>query len=195
MPDRIRAFIALEITAELEELLGQVAQQLESRFPPRTIRWVKPASMHLTLVFLGNTPVDQLESIEEAIVASVSGVPTIELTAAGLGCYPNPRRPRVVWVGVEEPTGHLKRLKKALDRELAPLGFKPERRSFSPHLTLGRIHKRASRDDARLVGQVVESATLHQVGRMVARQVHLIRSDLKPTGPLYTILASIPLEG
>jgi 2'-5' RNA ligase len=195
MAETIRAFIAVELTTELKELLGQVAQQLESRFPPRAVRWVKPAAMHLTLVFLGNTPVDQLKAVEGAMTTSAHEIPSIEFSAVGLACNPNPRKPRVVWVGVDEPADYLKRLKKALDRELEPLGFKAEKRAYSPHITLGRINKRASRDQARQVGQVVEGATLHQVGRMVVSHIHLIRSDLKPTGPVYTTLASIPLEG
>ena len=101
----------------------------------------------------------------------------------------------MVWVGIEESSGNLQVLKRSLDRELDPLGFKPERRRFSPHLTLGRVHRRASRGDVQRLGQVIESATLKDAGQMMAEQVHLIRSDLRPQGPLYTILASAPFAG
>ena len=105
MSERIRAFIAIELDPALKSLLGQVAGRLESRFPPRSVRWVKPAAMHLTLVFLGDTPTVRLDSIAGAMAAAVSDIPPIPFAAAGLGCYPNTRRPRVVWVGIEEPAG------------------------------------------------------------------------------------------
>jgi 2'-5' RNA ligase len=195
MAETIRAFIAIELTDELKSILVQIGRELEARIPPGTVRWVKPAAMHLTLVFLGDTPTAKLDSIERAMTAAATGIPPISLGANGLGCFPNCSRPRVVWVGVDEPAGFLKRLKRALDDELEPLGFKPEGRSFSPHLTLGRVNKRASRTDAQRLGQVVDSATLKDAGAMTAAQMHLIRSDLRPAGPVYTTLTSVSFSG
>ena len=195
MTGMIRAFIAIELTQELKGVLREIGRQLEARIAPGTVRWVKPEAMHLTLVFLGDTPADRLDAIHQAISGAASPIPPVTLTATGLGCFPNPRRPRVVWVGVDEPAGHLGRLKRALDRQLVPLGYRPERRSFSPHLTLGRVHKRAGRADAAHLGEVIAGATLTDAGVMTAQQVHLIRSDLRPGGPIYTILASAPLSG
>lgn len=188
----IRAFIAIELSSDLKMILQQVGREVARRIPDRTVRWVKPAAMHLTLVFLGDTPTAKLDSIARAVTAAAETIPPITLTATGLGCFPNTRRPRVVWVGIEDRTGNLEKLKRVLDQELEPLGFKAEKRRFSPHLTLGRIHKRANRGDIQRLGQVVENATLTDAGEMTAGQVHLIRSDLRPEGPIYTILASAP---
>jgi len=188
----IRAFIAIELTAEFKEVLIQIGNELKARIPPRTVRWVKPAAMHLTLVFLGETAVAKLDAIERAMAAAAARTSPITLNATGMGCFPNTRRPRVVWVGIDEPSGHLEQLKKALDRELE---LEPEKRPFSPHLTLSRGHKRAGRGDIQQLGQVVESATLKDAGEMIAQQIHLIRSDLRPAGPIYTILASAPFLG
>lgn len=188
----IRAFIAIELTSEFKRILTQIGDELKSRIPPSTVRWVKPAAMHLTLVFLGETPVAKLDTIERAMAKAAARIPPITLNATGMGCFPNTRRPRVVWVGIDEPSGHLRQLKKALDRELE---IEPEKRPFSPHLTLGRVHKRAGRGNSQQLGQVVESVTLKDAGEMTARQVHLIRSDLRPAGPIYTILASAPFLG
>jgi 2'-5' RNA ligase len=151
--------------------------------------------MHLTLQFLGDTPAGRLDAVTRAMEAATLGVPPITMTTGGLGCFPNLRRPRVVWVRIVEPSGHLAQLKAALDRELEPLGFQPERRPFSPHLTLGRVHKRAAREDARQLGQVIESTALAEVGCMTAQAIHLIRSDLRPSGPVYTVLARLPFKG
>jgi len=195
MAEMIRAFIAIELSGELKEMLARTGRDLATRIPPAAVRWVKPAAMHLTLQFLGDTPAGRLDAVTRAIEAATLGVPPITMTTGGLGCFPNLRRPRVVWVGIVEPSGHLAQLKHAIDRELEPLGFKPERRPFSPHLTLGRVHKRAGREDARRLGHVIESTALADVGRMTAQAVRLIRSDLRPSGPIYTVLARLPFRG
>ncbi|MBN1316174.1 MAG: RNA 2',3'-cyclic phosphodiesterase [Anaerolineales bacterium] len=193
MEKSIRAFIAIELSAELKLLLGQVARELEQRIPEKTIRWVKPEAMHLTLIFLGDTPISKLDPIKRAIEKATGGISPLALTITGIGCFPNTRRPRNVWVGIQEPAGQLARLKRTLDKTLEPLGYKPENRNFTPHLTLGRVNKRAGRTEAGLLGAVIESATLEEVGRMTVDQIHLIRSDLRPTGPIYTRLASAAL--
>ncbi len=193
MQNSIRSFIAIHLTNELKSLLSQVGAQIENRIPPRTVRWVRPAAMHLTLVFLGDTPTVKLDSIQQAISNAATAVPPITFNVGGLGCFPNYRRPRVLWVGVQEPASHLQQLKISLDRELDLLGFKAERRPFSPHLTLGRVNKQASREDAQKLGQVIEQATLHELGLATVAQVHLIQSDLRPSGPIYTTLYSAEL--
>lgn len=193
MSESIRLFIAIELTQELKAVLTEIGKELEARIPPRTVRWVKPAAMHLTLVFLGETPVSRLDAVKEAVATAVTRLPQTSFGVVGLGCFPNSRRPRVVWVGVDEAARNLPRIKKALDRELEPLGFKPEGRPFSPHLTLGRVDRRAGSQEAAELGRVVERATLHEVGRVKVTEIHLISSDLRPAGPIYTILASFPL--
>jgi 2'-5' RNA ligase len=193
MRDTIRAFIAIELGAELRTALDRLSHQLEHRIEPGTVRWVKTQAMHLTLIFLGDTPVEQVHLIQRAIAGAARGFPSLSLTASGLGCYPNLRQPRVVWVGVHEPSGHLARLKINLDNHLKGLGFEPEQRPFSPHLTLGRVQKQASRDAGRKLGQEVQAMAVGQVGRITVDRIGLIRSDLKPTGPVYSTLASISL--
>jgi 2'-5' RNA ligase len=193
MSKTVRCFIAIHLSQELKSLMWQVGEQIEGRIPPKTVRWVKPHAMHLTLVFLGNTPVDKLDDIQNAMTAAAASVSPISFRAVGLGCFPNPRRPRVVWVGIDEPAGQLRQLKRALDDALEPLGFPPEKRRFSPHLTLGRVNKRAGRRQVQQLGQVIESATLKELAQITLKELHLIQSDLRPEGPLYTTLARAPL--
>jgi 2'-5' RNA ligase len=193
MPDNIRLFIAVELPEELKRVLTEIGREIGARIPPNTVRWVKPAAMHLTLVFLGETPAGKLDAIKEAAASAAARIPKTSFRAIGLGCFPNPRRPRVVWVGVEESAGNLERLKQMLDEELEPLGFRPEKRRFSPHLTLGRVGRQASRQAEAELGQIVERATLRDVGGVDVTYIHLIRSDLRPSGAVYTTLASFPL--
>lgn len=191
--ETIRAFIAIPLPGPLLEQLGLLQRQLERAVPPRSVRWVQPASIHLTLKFLGETPVDKLPAIEAALAAVARSAPPCPFTVAKLGCFPNTSRPRVVWVGVQEATGRLAQLQDAIEEAVAPFGFPPEGRGFSPHLTLGRVQRQASRSDAARIGQVVAQTAVGELGRVPAAHFHLIRSVLKPSGAEYTTLATFTL--
>ncbi len=173
--------------------LGDVQQRLERQVPPRSVRWVRAGGIHLTLKFLGDTPTDKLPEITEALSAVARHAPSCTFTVGGLGCFPNPRRPRVVWVGVQEPTGRLAALQDAIEEAMVPFGYRPEGRGFTPHLTLGRIHRRASRQDAARVGEVITATEIGTLAQVPAIHFDLIKSVLKPTGAEYTTLATFPL--
>jgi len=159
------------------------------------VRWVKPGGIHLTLKFLGDVPANRIEEIERALTQACAGFPAFSLSVGGLGCFPNPRRPRVVWVGVQEESGTLAGLQKAIEDGMEKLGFAPEGRKFHAHLTLGRTQRRASSGDVRRLGRLVQEIEIGPLGQMEARSVSLIKSDLKPTGAVYTQLAAVRLEG
>ncbi len=193
MPD-IRAFIAIELDEPVKTALADVQRRLREAMPRDSVRWVRPGGVHLTLKFLGNVPAGQVADITRAIEAAAGqGIAPFSLTIGQLGCFPNLRRPRVVWVGVQEPTGALARLQGAVEKHIAPLGYPTEKRPFSPHLTLGRTQRRASPADVRRIGEVVGAAGVGQLAAMEVRAVGLIRSDLKPTGAVYTRLAEVLL--
>jgi 2'-5' RNA ligase len=193
--DVIRAFVAVPLPGSLLDELANVQRRLKGRVPDRSVRWVRPEGIHLTLKFLGDTPVDKLEQIKQALTAVARNAPSCGFTVGGLGCFPNPRRPRVVWVGVQEPSGRLAAVQDAVEEVLAPLGYEPEGRGFKPHLTLGRIGRKTSRGDAALVGEVVAGTDIGQLAEVAVEEFDLIRSVLKPTGAEYTTLAEFPLLG
>jgi 2'-5' RNA ligase len=112
-----------------------------------------------------------------------------------LGCFPNPRRPRIVWVGVKDPTGWLEVLQDAVEEAMTHFGYEREKRKFKPHLTIGRVNRRTSRDDAAQVGQAVTGATVGLLGEIPVDSFGLIRSVLKPTGAEYTTLKEFHLHG
>jgi 2'-5' RNA ligase len=188
----IRAFIAIELTAPIRERLGDLQSRMQQDLPPKLLRWVGPEGIHLTLVFLGEIPVEQVGPITEALGEACAGHAPFGISIAGMGCFPNTRRPRVVWVGVEEPSGALARLQRDVEGALEPLGFPPEGRRFSPHLTLGRV-KGGGKQALAALGTYVEQARA-RVGEMRVEEVHLIRSDLQPGGAVYTELAVVALE-
>ena len=193
--ETIRAFIAIPLPHPLLEKLGALQRQLEKRIPSRSVRWVRAESIHLTLKFLGDTPTDKLPDIKGALAAVARHAPACTFTVGGLGCFPNPRRPRVVWVGVQEPTGRLAALQDAIEEAMAPFGYPPEGRGFTPHLTLGRVRRRTPRSDIAHIGEVATSTMVGVLAEVPADHFALIRSVLKPTGAEYTTLARFPLRG
>jgi 2'-5' RNA ligase len=187
----LRTFIAVELDRKIREELGQIQDLLRDRVAPGSIRWVRPEGVHLTLKFLGDTRLDKVEAVKAALAEAVAEARPFVVTVRGLGCFPNARRPRVVWVGLEEPTGALIRLRDAVEAQVAPLGFPTENRPFSPHLTLGRVQRRASNSEVREIGEVVAASSVGIVGEIRVTTVCYIKSDLKPSGAVYTTLADV----
>jgi 2'-5' RNA ligase len=193
--EQVRTFIAIELDENIKAALTKLQEQLKAKVPQDTVRWVGPEGIHLTLKFLGNLPANRIEQVEQAIAQACAGFRSFPFSVGGLGCFPDTRRPRVVWVGVQEDTGILTRLQKSIEDGMEKLGFPPEERGFQAHLTLGRTQRRASSGDVRRLGQIVDETDIGELGRMEARAVSLMRSDLKPTGAVYTRLAEVRLEG
>jgi 2'-5' RNA ligase len=193
--DKIRTFIAIELDESIKDGLTRLQEGLKGEVPQGSVRWVRPASIHLTLKFLGDVPADQIGEITRALERSCQGFAPFSLTCGGLGCFPNLKRPRVVWVGVHEETGTLAQLQKAIEANVAPLGYPTEKRKFSPHLTLGRVQRRVSSSDLHRLGEQVGSSEIGTLGQMEVRSVNLMRSDLRPSGAVYTRLAEVKLKG
>lgn len=191
----IRAFIAVPLPGSLLDELAALQRQLERQVPPRSVRWVRPVGIHLTLQFLGATPTERLPAIQEALAAVARNTPICRFTVGELGCFPNPRRPRVIWVGVQEPSGRLAALQDAVEEAMAHFGYTPEGRGFTPHLTLGRVQRHASNREAAQVGEAIAATPVGQLAEVVADRFALIRSVLQPTGAEYTTLVEFPLTG
>jgi 2'-5' RNA ligase len=190
----VRTFIAIELDKGLLAGLELVQERLRERVPPRSVRWVRPEAIHLTLKFLGDTPVEQVDAIKAAIVQAAAESQCFDVVAGSVGCFPNARRPRVVWIGLQEPTGALVRLRDRIETRVAPLGFPTEKRPFSPHLTLGRVQRRASKSEVQEIGEVVSASTFGKIGEMAVSNVSHIKSDLLPSGAVYTTLSEARLQ-
>jgi len=191
---QVRTFIAIELDETIHAALTDLQEQFKAKVPRGSVRWVRSEGIHLTLKFLGDVPADRIGEIERALAQACVGFPAFSFSVEGLGCFPDPRRPRVVWVGVREESGNLAGLQKAIEDGMERLGFAPEGRKFDAHLTLGRTQRRASSGDVRRLGQLVSETDIGSLGQMEARSVSLIKSDLRPTGAVYTRLAAVELE-
>ena len=177
----MRLFVALELTPEVHAAVRAVVERL--RGTDADVRWVRPDGMHLTLKFIGEVRPEKLEPIRKAL-ADVTSESAVQLRFHGLGYFPNPRRPRVIWIGVEA-SANLAPLAAQLEAGLVPLGIEAENRSYVPHLTLGRF-----RSEERLARLQEEIATLPstEFGSFETRALALFQSKLSPHGAEYTRL-------
>ena len=191
----IRTFIAIELEPPLLDALERVQTQLRQGEGGRAGRWVKRDNIHLTLKFLGDVPVGQLESLHQAVARACEGFSPFVLTVTDLDCLPSLRRPRVICVDVQEETGQLVRLQQAVERELNLLGFPAERRRFKPHLTLGRVRRHATRWETEALAKSVATYRSGDRARMRVDRVSVVRSDLTPGGAIYARLFEAPLAG
>jgi 2'-5' RNA ligase len=193
--DKMRLFIAIPLPESLLKRLADVQYRLQGKVPHQSVRWARSEGVHLTLKFLGDTPTEKVPTITEALTVVGRNAPPCALVVEELGCFPNLRRPRVLWVGVNEPTGRLEALQKAVEEATTSLGYKPERHSFTPHLTLGRVRRGTSRRDEREIAGAIEGTSVDQLAEFTADRFELIRSDLKPTGAEYIPLETFLLQG
>ncbi len=195
MPDlTLRTFIAIELDQEVRDGLGRVQGKFKRQAPDGSVKWVYPEAIHLTLKFLGDTPVSKISKVADALAAACQGIGPFDLSFEGRGCFPNMRRPRVIWVAVRDLSGSsLARLQAAVEEKVSPLAFPTEERGFSPHLTLGRVGRNASPQAEAAIGQMVEKSVVEQIATQRVAAVHFIKSDLRPTGPIYNQLATVAL--
>lgn len=190
--DAIRSFIAIDIPSNVREALGQVTERLKEKLPNTPVRWVDPDRVHLTLKFLGDVSAQNLEIIKKTVAAETVKRHVMEIGIGGFGAFPKIRHPRVIWVGVEAP-GELHDLRRGIEEGLARLGYERDRYDFTPHLTLGRVSRKASAREVRKVGNVLYDFKVGFLGVARVEEVHIYRSDLRSSGAVYTRLYSAGL--
>ena len=189
----IRAFIAIDLTPEILEGLEKVSTQLKARLDEVPIRWVPIDNIHLTLKFLGDVSVANVEMLKKVLLAEISGHHTFEVSVGGLGAFPSVRRARVVWVGVEAPA-ELSAVQTGVEVAMSRLGYAREERPFSPHLTLGRVSRNAGGHHERLICEAIDTLKLGFLGVGRVAEVHLYKSDFRPNGAVYTRLFTAKLS-
>ena len=184
----IRAFIAIDIDPQVRENITRAIGQLRSRV--LEVRWIAPANFHLTLKFLGDIEQTQIEAIGAALEERLRPFPRFTINAKGLGVFPDLRRPRIMWIGLAG--NELTTLAAQVELALLPLGFAPEKRNFTPHLTIGRW--RQTDRPSKTLGQELESLKDYQFGASNVDEVILFQSVLKPEGAIYTRAKAVTLR-
>jgi len=183
----VRAFLAIRLPPGVQERVVRLKHRLEET--GAAVRWARDESLHLTLKFLGSVSSDRLDDLRTAVGQSVGAVPSFTARVAGLGVFPRPDRPRIVWVGVEAPP--LKDLAAAVDMATAELGFQPEDRPFRGHVSLGRIKER--RGWSRLAAALREHGEA-DFGTFEIREITACRSELQRGGSVYSDIWTVPLS-
>ena len=191
----MRTFIAIEITETLKRNLKRSLGVIRSELDDGLMRWARPESMHLTLNFLGEIELEQVQVVQENLEEVTATFPSFNLEIAGLGFFPDASRPRVAWAGIEPADGELMRIQTELARRLEEIGIERERRDYHPHLTLGRVRKGLSRDDMQQVSEWAQSSQLDTVGGFDVRAISLIHSVLRPEGATHSTLHEARLAG
>lgn len=176
----MRLFIAIELPESLAAALQAYSLTLAQQVPPRVVKWVDAHSMHLTLVFLGETGSDKMRLVQAVMNVAAAAHPPFTLQPTVLGCFPGSSRPRTIWAGLGGEVKVTQSLKKTLDAGLEPLGWEPEKRPFAPHLTLGRVKDERGRVSLPW-GETIKADAFP------VNAIHLIESQLRPSGPLYTV--------
>lgn len=187
LPEKIRAFIAIEIPVSVKEAMAKAANELDRGW--KDVSWARPESTHLTLKFLGDIESKRIDEIEAALKVSAIGTSPLALRAAGVGGFPNLKNPRVIWVGIAG-NEELADLQKRIDERLGVLGFERDEKKFHPHLTLCRIK---SFRDAKELGRIAEAYRGDFSVDFKVESFVLFRSVLKPKGAEYTALRRINL--
>ncbi|SRR5579884_753454 len=200
----IRAFLAVELDESLRAAIEQVQRELRDRLSRQLgrdarIQWVRPASVHVTVKFLGDIEEAFVDRIRHALGPALAGASRFTVPVGGVGVFPNRNGPRVLWIGCaggaeqSEAVGRWRRLHQAVERTLEPLGFTAEAKPFSPHLTLARI-----KDGERLVGRVLTQSGVFDCplscGILDVGAISLMRSELKPAGAEYRRLWQVELQ-
>jgi 2'-5' RNA ligase len=187
----VRLFVALEIPSAVRENLAALIDELRKAdaVPSRgKARWVRVENLHVTLKFIGNVDAGKLEAIRTALTGVWSDAP-VELRFWGLGFFPNDRRPRVLWAGVEG-SPNLAVLAGEIDARLSKLGIPRETRDFAPHLTLARFDPPGIAEPLRAAAQ---THVAREFGSARTGEFHLFESKTRPTGAEYARLSSFSL--
>jgi RNA 2',3'-cyclic 3'-phosphodiesterase len=188
---RTRTFIGVEIGADIRA--RAVALQETLARTGAEVKWAAPETMHITLLFLGEVDDRELHSICRAVTAVAATEPAFPLRVSGLGAFPTPRRPKILWAGITDGAEELKRLYDKLEARLIDLGsYRKEERGYTPHLTLGRVKSEA---DGFAVAKELPKHLAWDGGRTMVDEVLVYSSVLERDGPVYTVLGRGELRG
>ncbi|MDP4278939.1 MAG: RNA 2',3'-cyclic phosphodiesterase [Dehalococcoides mccartyi] len=187
----IRTFIAIELPPELKTRLAGLRNALP--ISSQAVKWVNPESMHLTIKFLGDTPLSQIPNIIKGLEEAAQVCHAFTLSTTRIGAFPSLSSPKVIWLGLEGEIEKLNTLFAEVEKNISGLGFPAEKRDFAPHLTLGRLKEGAAKSDLQTAAESLKTAPPFPKTSFKASNICLFKSQLLAAGPVYTRLAQISL--
>jgi 2'-5' RNA ligase len=188
----LRSFVAIEIPLEIQKNIYKETTILRTELDG-LVRWVATENVHLTLKFLGDVSPSNVEFLIQMLRKEAENVNGFTIHLTGLGSFPSLKRPRVIYIGIHAPA-RLEALHRGIETASRRLGYTSEERPFSPHLTLGRVRQNIGAVEQQKIRHCIESTQVDVPGTARVDSVHLYKSELKPTGSVYTRIYSAPLK-
>jgi 2'-5' RNA ligase len=188
---KIRSFLAFELPLEMKKIVARVSGEL--RQSTLNARWVKVDNIHLTVVFMGSIETGDIPTIARGVQEVCQTYGPFDMSLRGIGCFPNRRSPRVLWLGLDGDLESMSDFRDALQEHLTGFGIKEEKRKFKPHLTLARFRKpkKMGLEEDQLLSEYEDISS----PVCALKELILFKSDLKPTGAVYTKVEAWPLTG
>ncbi|RJP58722.1 MAG: RNA 2',3'-cyclic phosphodiesterase [Candidatus Auribacter fodinae] len=183
----IRLFIAFCLSADI---LNAIDHFISNNQSLHGIRWVKTENIHLTLKFLGNIAIKRVPKICKALDSLASEFSPFSIAITGVGCFPNQKKPRVIWAGVDKNAPLTEKIASKLDAILHEIGFEKEQRPFQPHITIGRVKDPKEFSATSHFNSMIQKAQNAKFGECEMTKISLIQSILRPEGPVYTEIHS-----
>jgi 2'-5' RNA ligase len=188
----LRLFVAISIPEPVRDEIIRVQQELQPLVPRDVARWARSDQFHLTLRFLGDVPADGVEDLKKSVGAVCRNARPLSLRAEGVGFFPNPRSPRVIWVGINDREGQLVDLQGQIEAAVRPFTAEPGEKNFTGHTTFGRLKNPKPADIWDLAARA-QSLEKRLFGEWTVHEIEIIRSELFPAGARYTSLAAFRL--
>lgn len=183
----IRTFVAIDLKPN--QILMEKWQELKLLLENESVKWVDGQSLHLTLFFVGETSINMADEISQKLEIELKDIPSFKIKVQGFGVFGSPKRPGVIWAGVEK-SEPLFDLMKVVRSSISRFGFNEPDGNFSPHFTLGRVRQQISPIDLNHYININKSKVLQEI---IVNRVIFYKSILKPTGPIYKPLKEIKL--
>lgn len=189
----MRLFIAVDFPSEVLNKIDEITAFFKSQLAGKHLKWVSTDNLHLTIKFIGDFPDENLDPLKEQLTNTLANQAEFSISIQGLGIFPHPKNPRVVWLGIDgsEP---LVEIHNNLELNLKPLGIPTENRGYDPHLTIARVKRQTDTETAKLIGATFSQFKVGSLGTATIDKVCLYQSKLTPKGPVYTPLHVVLLN-
>jgi 2'-5' RNA ligase len=188
----LRSFVATDIPPTIQKSIQRQVNNLRNVIGDLSIRWMPVQNIHLTLKFLGNVSQADVDTLTQILYTQADSHLPFDININGLGSFPNSKRARVLLIRIQA-SAELDALQRGVESACTNVGFRSESRPFSPHLTIGRLRRGVSSSDQSKIHKVLGEVKIDSLGTARVDSLNLYKSELKPTGSVYTKLFSAPL--
>ena len=189
----LRTFIAADIPPIIQKSITQQVNNLRNVLGNTSVRWVPVQNIHITLKFLGDTSKASMDELTRILHMEADAHADFDIHINGLRSFPSPKRAHVLYIGIQD-SAELEALQRGIETACARIGFEPETRRFSPHLTIGRVRQRISTSNLQKIYEILRDVKIDSLGIARVDSVHLYSSERKPSGAVYTKLFSASLH-